>query len=194
MPETAHRASTPGGAVRLGTVLNQIKAVLLGQRRHGVHIAGPAGQMHAHHRLGGRRQRRGHGLGGDVLAVTIHIGEHRRGADINDGRRGGQESTRRNHHFIAGADAHSPQRHIQSHRAIRHRHRILRTSEGRKLAFKRAALIACPIIHFIGQQHPLNGIRLFRGVGRPGRERSIQHCSAPSMRVIPITTPRYPSP
>ncbi len=92
MAETAHRPAAPGGAMGLGAVLDQIEAVLLGQRRHGVHVAGPAGQVHAHHRLGGRRQRRRHGLGGDVLAVPVHIREHRARAHIDDGRRGSQES------------------------------------------------------------------------------------------------------
>ena len=194
MAETAHRAAAPGGAVDLGAVLDQIEAVLLGQRRHGVHVAGPAGQVHAHHRLGGRCQRRRHGLGGDVLAVPVHIREHRARAHIDDSRRGSQESAGSHHHIIPGADPQGPQREIQGHGAISQRHRVLSAGESGELTLKRPALIAGPVVHLIRQQHPLNGVRLFRGVGRPGRERSIQHCSAPSMRVIPITTPRYPSP
>ena len=82
----ADRADHPPLVTRtmgLGAILDHLQPVASGQRHDRIHVAGPARQMHHHHGTGARGQHGGDGLGGQIAAVAIAIGEHRRctGAD-----------------------------------------------------------------------------------------------------------------
>ncbi|MNZ80622.1 hypothetical protein D3C78_992640 [compost metagenome] len=155
--------------------------MLGGQRHDRVHVARPAGQMHADHRTGTRRQYRADGLGGDVLRVAIHLGEHRHRTDIDDAGNRSEEGARRHHHLVAGTDAQRLQRHIQRHRAVGQGDGVLGAGPGGEFLFELTTLLPGPVVDLVGQNHIANGIGLFLGEGGPGGERCIQHDQYPSI-------------
>src|SRR5690606_38225684 len=68
MTDAAHAAALIASTMRLGAVLDDLEAILSGQRHDRIHIAGPASKVYADHGPGARSQYRFNGLGRKVAA------------------------------------------------------------------------------------------------------------------------------
>ena len=89
--ERADRAAAVGGAVRLRAVLDDDEVVLGGQGDERVHVDRPAAQVDRDDGAGAGVRTGCDGLGGEVAAVAVDVGDDRGGAHRDDRARGGDE-------------------------------------------------------------------------------------------------------
>src|SRR5690606_22596305 len=88
-----HGAVFVAGAVCLGAILDHQDAVQLSQGHDGVHVAGPAGQVHADDGASVGGDDGGNGVGRNVLRVAVDVGKHGGGTGQHNARHRGQEGT-----------------------------------------------------------------------------------------------------
>ncbi|MNV66001.1 hypothetical protein D3C71_1587280 [compost metagenome] len=93
--------------MRLRTVFNDLEAVPGGERHDRIHVAGPPTEVHADHSLSPRCYHALDGLCRQIAALDIDVREHRRCPSIHDARDAGDESARRDDHFVTRADVHA---------------------------------------------------------------------------------------
>jgi hypothetical protein len=109
------------GTQRMGGVLDDGEAARAAQRGEGLHVAGMAGEVHAHHGAGARPDARGHGLGIDVERVGPHVGKDRDATLIEDRVGGGRERQGRDDDLVARPDSRGEDGGVQGGGAGRHR-------------------------------------------------------------------------
>ncbi len=159
----ANRTPFITSSMRLGTILDHLQPMLLGQRHDRVHVARPSCQVNTDDRLGALGQDSTDGVNGHVLGIQVDIGEYWNGPDIDDGRSRGQECPRGHHHLIANSDPKGLQCYIQGNGSISESDSEPGVGPGRKFFFKLAALLAGPVIDPVGQDNISNGIGLLFG-------------------------------
>ena len=179
MADGAHRAALVARPVGLGAVLDDLQAALGGQGHDRVHVAGPAGQVHADHRPGARGQHRADARGGDVLRIAVDLGEHRCGAGVDDAGDRSEEGPRGDHHLVAGADFQRPERLVQGQGAVGQGDGVAGAGPVGEFPLEFPALLAGPVVDPVGQDHAAYGLGLFLGEGRPGGEGCVQHVGVP---------------
>ena len=126
--DRANRAcapALPGRAMRLGGVLDDLQAMLRGDRHDGVHVGHATVQVDGDNGLGARRDRALDGRRVDVPGERIGIDQHWRRAGVADGRDRGDEGHGGRDHLVARADAKREQREVQRGGAGIQRHGFL---------------------------------------------------------------------
>ena len=95
---------------------------------YGIEVGGTAERMYYDNGARPGRDGAGHALGRQVERAWVDVRKDRRGPPIKNGMRDGDESERRENHFIAFTDAEGGQTEVQSGRAGRQGHgvRLLR--------------------------------------------------------------------
>ena len=123
--ERTDRTALVFGTVSLGTVLNQPQIVLLSQFGDGIHVAGPAGEMHNDNRLGPRGQLGGDRVGGQVLAIGVDVGEYGCSSRQWHCRGRGHEAPRRDDYLVTRSNAENAKRQIEGEGSVRQRDAML---------------------------------------------------------------------
>ncbi len=104
----------------MGAVLDERQVVAGGDARQLVHGAGPPGEVDGQDRPGARRETRLDLGGFDVHRLGVHVGEHGRGAGVDDGVDRGAEGQRRGDHLVAGPHPRREERQVEGRRARVH--------------------------------------------------------------------------
>lgn len=112
-PHGSGLPALPGGPEALGTVFDDLQAML---GRHGleaIHVAGAAEEVHRNDRLGAGRDGRLDQIGIDVEGAFLDVHEDRRGAHVADRLGGGKEGEGRGDHFVTGTDPQGPKGDVE---------------------------------------------------------------------------------
>ncbi|MNT53936.1 hypothetical protein D3C72_1910590 [compost metagenome] len=104
MADGTDRAAFVQRAMGLGAIFNDLEVILRSQRHDRIHVARPAGQVHADHRPGAFTQHRANSLSANVLGVDIDIGKYRHCPRIDYRGNRGKEGTRSDDDLIAGSN------------------------------------------------------------------------------------------
>lgn len=118
MPDRTDGSAFVERAVSLGTIFNHRDAMLVRELHQRVHVARPTGEMDGDDRLGLRRYDGTNGLNGEILAVTIKVGDDRPGTSRDRTTGGSDERATGADNIVAGTNAESIQRQFQCHCAI----------------------------------------------------------------------------
>ena len=114
--QAASRYTLVAGARRAGRILDDWHT--FGQHAaQRIHVDAQAEQMHSNHGLGARAQLARHIDHVDVVGGTVNVGQHRRGAAVQDHVGRGHPGKGGHDHLVAGADAHRGQDQVQPGRA-----------------------------------------------------------------------------
>ena len=133
-------------AVGLGTVLDQHQVAVPNELQQRVHVARVPAQVNADHdpRSGGQ-----HSLDagrGQVLGISVDVGEHRPAASQRNHSGGGEKGPRRHHHLVTRLERDGVQRQLQGEGAVGQGDRVLAAKSARKLRFEMTVLIARPVV------------------------------------------------
>ena len=118
--EIRDRADLAGVGLRLDgvrRVLDQREVVQVGERTEAPHVGRVAAQVHDDDPASAGRDGGLDGVGVEIARNRIHVGEHRRGARVDDRVGGRAEGQRRRDDLVARADARRQQREVQRRRA-----------------------------------------------------------------------------
>ena len=124
LAEESRLAAVVLGFDGVGAVFDDHEVVLLRERRERVHVAGATRKMHRHDGARARGDHFGHAGGVDVHGDGIDIGQHRRGAGMNDGIDRRAERERRGDDLIPFAHTGRHHGQVQRRRAREQRHRV----------------------------------------------------------------------
>ena len=131
------------------------------------------------------------GLGSQVAAVVVHVGEDRNATRIDDAGNAGHEGSRRDDDFIAVADPERLQGDVERQCAVRKCNRVTGTAPCRELALELATLIAGPVVHPVGDDDAADGIRFLVGETGPRSKRSIQHAYIAPRNEVTASTAQF---
>ena len=157
--------------MRLGAILDDLQPVLARQFEDGIHVARPARKVNGNDGLRPRCENFADRLRGDVLAVGIHIGDHRSRADRDGATCRSDKGATGGDDLVARSDAQSPQRRFQRHRPVRQGNGVTAAAEVGELAFELAAFLPGPVVDLAAAQHGRGRLDLIGREVRPGRER-----------------------
>ena len=175
--DRADAAASIAGAVCLCAVLDHLDPARARKLHDRIHVRRIAAEVNDDDRAGAIGQHRPDCFSRDVAAIALHIGKDGDCSGIHDARRRSDEAARRDHDFIASADAQSFERDIQGDGAVHQRDRVARADPICELALELATFFASPVIYPVGAEHGSDGFRLLVAEARPWRERRAQHVS-----------------
>ena len=97
-----------------------------------VHVDRPAAEVDGDDGAGALGEHRGDGLGGEVAAVAVDVGDDGRRAHRDDAARGRDEGARGDDDLVAGPDAERAQRELERERAVGDGDRVLAAESARR--------------------------------------------------------------